>query len=237
VLDELLLYDLTDSPFCLKARICLHWKAVPFRRVTLTVGRLRQLRRLNPLGQVPVLVHGGEAVADSSAIARHLEQHWPDPPLLPADPVARAYCALVEEWADEALSFIVGAFKWLNPENRPAAVANTATEMAAGPLQPLLGWAIARTIRGRYRRWGYGPAALGRLGERMRENLGALDALLAGRRYLVGRTLTLADIAVFAQLRWMARYREARLLADAPEVSRWLAEVGELPAVAAALPA
>jgi glutathione S-transferase len=237
VLDELLLYDLTDSPFCLKARICLHLKAVPFRRVTLTLGRLREVRRLNPLGKVPVLVHGGETIADSSAIARHLERHWPAPPLLPADPVARAYCALVEEWADEALSFLVGAFKWLNPENRPAAVANTVSEMAAGPVQPLLGWAIARAIRGRYRRWGYGPAALGHLGERMRENLATLDALLAGRRYLVGRTLTLADVAVFAQLRWMARYREARLLAAAPEVSRWLAEVAALPAVAAALPA
>jgi len=237
VLDELLLYDLTDSPFCMKARICLHLKAVPFRCVTLTLGRRRELRRLNPLGKVPVLLHGGEAVADSSAIARHLERHWPEPPLLPADPAARAYCTLVEEWADEALSFLVGAFKWLNPENRAAALANTVTEMADGPVRPLLGWAIARTIRGRYRRWGYGPASLGHLGERMRENLGALDALLAGRSYLVGRAPTLADVAVFAQLRWMARYAEARFLAAVPEVSRWLAQVAELPAVAAALPA
>ncbi|HYV57149.1 MAG TPA: glutathione S-transferase N-terminal domain-containing protein, partial [Candidatus Nitrosopolaris sp.] len=73
MLDELLLYDASDSPFCLKARICLQLKGVPFRRVPVTLGRLRELRRLNPLGQAPVLVQGSEVVADSSRIARHLE--------------------------------------------------------------------------------------------------------------------------------------------------------------------
>ena len=43
-LAEILLYDVNDSPFCLKARICLNVKGVPFRRVALTVGRLRELR-------------------------------------------------------------------------------------------------------------------------------------------------------------------------------------------------
>ncbi|TMA65642.1 MAG: hypothetical protein E6J69_12490, partial [Deltaproteobacteria bacterium] len=37
--DEHLLYDLSDSPFCMKARICLHLKGVPYRTVTVTVGR------------------------------------------------------------------------------------------------------------------------------------------------------------------------------------------------------
>ena len=48
MLDEILLYDHSDSPFCLKARICLRLKGVPFRRVTVTAGRRRELRRLNP---------------------------------------------------------------------------------------------------------------------------------------------------------------------------------------------
>ena len=87
--DEHLLYDLTDSPFCMKARICLHLKGVPYRTVTLTVGRRRELRRLNPLGKVPVLVHGADVIADSSTIARWVEDHYPDPALIPADPEAR----------------------------------------------------------------------------------------------------------------------------------------------------
>ena len=233
--DEHLLYDLSDSPFCMKARICLHLKGVPYRTVTLTVGRHRELRRLNPLGKVPVLVHGAEVIADSSRIARWAEDHYPDPALIPTDPEARAYCLLVEEWADEALYFIVGAFKWLNPENRSAALANTVSELATGALGPVVGWALARNIRRRYAAWGYTAAALGGLQARMRENLGVLAGLLGDRPYLLGRSPTLADIAAFAQLSWMRRYAEARLLDDVPTVLDWLDRLASAPPVAAAL--
>ena len=83
--DELLLYDLTDSPFCAKVRICLQLKGVVYRRVTLTLGRRSELRRLNPLGRVPVLLDHGRTIVDSSAIARHLEAEHPEPALLPTD--------------------------------------------------------------------------------------------------------------------------------------------------------
>ncbi len=235
MLDEVLLYDLNDSPFCLKARICLHLKGVPFRRVTVTVARMREVRRLNPLGKVPVLVHHGDVIADSSRIARYLEEHYPDPAIVPADPAARAYAGLLEEWADESLYFVVGAFKWLNPTNRAAAHANTVDEMAPGVLRPLVAWGMERNIRRRYAAWGYRAASLGELDERMRENLANLATLLEGKPYLLGRSPTLADVAVFAQLAWMRRYAETRLLADVPVVEAWLARFAEYPAVAGAL--
>ena len=235
MLDEVLLYDLNDSPFCLKARICLQLKGVPFRRVTVTVGRLRELRRLNPLGKVPVLVHRGDVIADSTRIAHHLEAHYPEPVIIPGDAAARAYAALLEEWADEALSFLIGAFKWLNPANRAAAGANTAGEMAGALFRPLLGWRIARNARRRYAAWGYRVGALGELEDRMRDNLAILATLLDGKPYLLGRSATLADVAVFAQLAWMQRYAEARLLRDVPTVQAWLARLGDAPAIAAAL--
>src|SRR5690349_16689580 len=106
--DEALLYDVSDSPFCIKARICLQLKGVPYRRVTVTAARRGELRGLNPLGQVPVLVDGDAIVPDSTAIARHLETKHPQPALLPADAASRAYCALVEDWADESLYWVIG---------------------------------------------------------------------------------------------------------------------------------
>jgi glutathione S-transferase len=236
VASEALLYDLSDSPFCLKARICLRLKEVPFRRVTLTLGRRRELRRLNPLGKVPVLVLGDDVIADSSAIVRHLEARYPEPGLIPDDPAARAYCYLVEEWADEALAPLVGAFKWLNPENRAAALANTASELAGRWPRAAVGWFVARRVRRQFAALGYTAAGLSGLTDRMRENLGVLSRLLGERSFLLGRTLTLADVAAFAQVAWMHRYAEARLLEEAPVVAGWLERVAALPAVADALP-
>jgi glutathione S-transferase len=235
--DEVLLYDLSDSPFCLKARICLQVKGVAFRRVALTLGRRRELRQLNPLAKVPVLVHGDDVVADSSRIARYLETQYPEPALLPSDPEARAYAGLLEEWADEALYFVIGAFKWLNPENRAAALANTVPEMTSPLLAPFVGPLIRRSIRRRYAAWGYTAAALGDLRERMRDNLEVLATLLDGRPYLLGRSPSLADVAAFAQLSWLARYVEGRLLDEVPAVQRWLTRVAAPAPVAAALSA
>jgi len=234
--DEALLWDLSDSPFCLKARICLQLKGVPFRRVTLTVARRRELKRLNPAGKVPVLVHGTDVIADSSAIARFLEARYPEPSIIPADPALRAYCALVEEWADEALYFVVGAFKWLNPENRAAAIGNTIPELADGWLRPVVARVIVRDQRRRYALWGYSDASLEQLQLRMHENLVTLESLLEGRAYLTGRTPSVADVAAFAQIAWMRRYAEARLLHGVPGVVRWLERLESIPEVAAALP-
>ena len=234
-MDEPLLYDLSDSPFCLKARICLNLKGVSFRRVTLTVGRRRELRRLNPLGKVPVLVHGSDVVADSTAIALHLEGRVPHPSLIPPDAAARAYCGLLEDWADESLYFLVGAFKWLNPVNRTAALENTANELAGRWPRVLVGWAVRRNVRRRFGAWGYGQSAVSTLAARMQDNLAVLAGLLGDKPDLLGRTLTLADVAVFAQLAWMQRYAEARLLDAEPQVGAWIARLAEIPAVADAL--
>jgi glutathione S-transferase len=71
----------------------------------------------------------------------------------------------------------------------------------------------------------------------MREQLAVMATLLDGRPYLVGRALSLADVAAFAQLSWLARYAEGRLLHEVPVVQRWLARVAEPAPVSAALSA
>jgi glutathione S-transferase len=174
-------------------------------------------------------------VTDSSRIGRYLDERYPEPPLLPKNPTALAYAALLEEWADESLSFIIGAFKWVNPANRRAAVANTVTELTSGLLRPLVGRYLARALRRRYAAWGCGPEALGELHARMREHLAMLSTFVTERDFLLGRTATLADLATFTQLVWMQRYAEGALLAEFPLVTEWQQRVAEIPAVAAAL--
>ncbi|MCW5892901.1 MAG: glutathione S-transferase family protein [bacterium] len=236
--DEALLWDLTDSPYCAKARMCLQLKGVPFRRMTLTLRGLRTLRGLNPAAKVPVLVHGTQTVADSTAIAHYLETLVPEPALRLHDPAARAYGDLLEDWADESLGFVVGGLKWLNPENRERAIARTMSELAPGPLQGVMGRLVASRIARRYHGQGFrGADGVTSLQDRLRAGLASLDGLLEGRAFLVGRAPTLADVAVFAQVSWLRNYAEARLLGDAPAVQRWCERLDGVPAIAAALSA
>ena len=110
------------------------------------------------------------------------------------------------------------------------------TEVAGGWPRALVAPFVVRNIRRRYAAWGYTAAGLDQLTERMRDNLAVLARLLGDRPYLLGRTLTLGDLATIAQVVWMRRYAEARLLEPLPAVTRWLDRIAALPAVADALP-
>lgn len=237
LLAESLLYETSDSPFGLEARICLQLKGVPFRGATVTLRRLAPFRALNPLGETPVLVQGRVVVTGAARIARHLEAQRPEPSLIPPGPESRAYAALLEEWARGTLHPLAAACKWVNPANRRAALGNTVDPLTAPPLRPLVGRIVARRMRRRCAAQGWTPAALGRLEERLRAQLATLAPLLADRAYLLGRSPTLADVAVFAQLVWLRRYTEGRLVDDAPAIAGWLDRLAALPPVAAALAA
>lgn len=61
------------------------------------------MARLNPRGQVPVLVDGDTVVCDSTVILEYLEDAYPQPPLMPHEPAGRAQVRKWEAWADEVL--------------------------------------------------------------------------------------------------------------------------------------
>ena len=99
------LHQFRHSAFCEKVRLLLAAKRLPYSVVEVVpgIGQL-QLYRLSGQRQVPVLVDGPAVIADSSAIALHLEQRQPEPALLPVDPARRAEVLLLEDWADTALA-------------------------------------------------------------------------------------------------------------------------------------
>ncbi len=74
---------------------------VPFSLATRYWPRHPEVARINPKGQVPVLVDDGLEIFDSTQIAEYLEDRWPQPPLWPSDPQARAAARLLELKSDE----------------------------------------------------------------------------------------------------------------------------------------
>lgn len=91
----LTLHDYFRSGASHRVRIALHLKGLPFTRqpIDLRTGahKLAPYRALNPQGLTPALVlENGATLTQSGAIIEWLEETFPDPPLLPSDPVARA---------------------------------------------------------------------------------------------------------------------------------------------------
>lgn len=79
-----------------RVRIALALKGIEydFRVVDLRKleNRTEEYRALNPMAQVPTLEIDGVRLTQSIAICEYLDETRRDPPLLPADPVARAQC-------------------------------------------------------------------------------------------------------------------------------------------------
>jgi maleylacetoacetate isomerase len=91
-----ILYTYWRSSAAFRARIALNLKGIRYepKFVHLMRGGGEQhsaeYRAVNPQGRVPVLVHEGRTIVQSMAILEYLEETFPQPALLPADPAARA---------------------------------------------------------------------------------------------------------------------------------------------------
>ncbi len=102
----LTLYQFEGSPYSWKVRIALTEKGLPFQAVTPQNRDANpEFRRLSPTGKVPVLVtEEGTAIVESTIINEYLDERYPERPLLPANPAARAQARMVEEIADQYLA-------------------------------------------------------------------------------------------------------------------------------------
>jgi glutathione S-transferase len=88
------LIDAPRCPFCARVRIALAEKGVAFERVEVDLrNRPDWIYDLNATGKVPVL-DDGFVLPESAVIMEYLDDRYPDPPLLPADPAARAEARL-----------------------------------------------------------------------------------------------------------------------------------------------
>ena len=90
------LYDFYLSPCTYRVRIGLHLKGVAYQStpVSLIKGggeqHLPEFRALNPQGMVPAFSDHDIVLTQALAILEYLDERYPEPPLLPEDPVARA---------------------------------------------------------------------------------------------------------------------------------------------------
>jgi glutathione S-transferase len=82
----MILYHFTTSPFARRVRLVLAHKGLgaELRDARANPEHASELRRLNPVHTVPVLVDGDRVVTDSAAICQYLDRKIPEPPLWPS---------------------------------------------------------------------------------------------------------------------------------------------------------
>src|ERR1700722_9226928 len=100
-----ILWQLEVSHFNEKARWALDLKRIPHIRRSLLPGvHMLVAKRLTDGGATtPILTIDGHSIGDSTNIIAAIEEHWPEPPLYPADPAERRRALELEDYFDEQL--------------------------------------------------------------------------------------------------------------------------------------
>jgi glutathione S-transferase len=187
---------LIQIPFshnCIKVRVALALKKVPHELENIRPMDRSSVLRASRQGLVPVLVDGERAIADSTAILLHLEERYPDPPLLPRDPHARVRCLLLEDWADRAFMEVSRRIAYGTILRTPGTIATMFFPEAGGISARVMERIAQRRVRKRFR------ISDGRhrkdLVEARRAAALAVEAL-GGRPWLMESGPTIADVAL-----------------------------------------
>jgi glutathione S-transferase len=190
------LYQFELSQFSEKVRLILDYKGLTYRKIEVVpgVGQI-DVFRLTGQRQLPVLKDGNIAIADSTEIAMYLDRTYPERPLLPTNPLERANCLLLEQWADSVIGttgrkVFVDGLKNLNlrssilPDETPAPIKNLVSLIPSEAID-VLGLSVGLT-----------PDSVKSAKQEIKRGLESICTILAERPYLIGSTPTLADFAL-----------------------------------------
>ena len=205
------LYQLATSPYTEKVRRALNYKGIAFdvHEVDRAKARKGEYRNVSPTGKFPAIVDDGKPVWDSTDIIHHLEATGKGPSLVPSDSREAALAHAIEEWADESLYFYEMTVRLSWEHNLEAALDEFTETMPSVP-KPQIKELILRSVGQLTEAQGVGRKPREQVVADIHRHLGALNALLDGRDWLVGEGVSYADLAVIAQLNALLYAAEAQ---------------------------
>lgn len=207
------LYDFGPAANAQRVRVFLAEKGlqVPTVEVNVREGQLydQPYATMNPFHCVPFLeLDDGRVIAESVSICRYLEELHPDPPLFGRDPAERAS---IDMWNRriELDGFLPGlhAVRNLLPLFAGRVVPGTRSDLAQLPELVERGKAMLEIF------------------------LGRLEPELAGRDFIAGPAVSIADITGFFTVR-MAGPLEIDIAERYPNIARWHAAFAARPSAA-----
>jgi len=191
--------------------------------------------KLNPRGLVPVLVHDGLTVTESTVILEYIEDAFPDPPLRPASPAGRAKMRMWIKVPDEGLHVACGSLTYA-AAFAPQLRANHAPQEWEARLARLPDRARAAQQR-QIIEMQFDAPAVKDAALLHKKVLKEMQAALSQSSWLAGDTFSLADAAIIPYVTRLDRLGLDLMWADYPAVAAWFAAVQARPNFASAISA
>ena len=224
------LYNAPQSTCSQRVRFVFNAKGLVFDEIKLNLLEGDQLKpdylKLNPNGVVPTLDHDGAIVIDSTVITEYLDEVEPEVSFTPEDPVERARMRALMHFIDEmpaaavrVPTFNLAFLPSFQKMSREAFVAMAESK----PLRREFMMAMGQT--------GFPQAEMDAALARLRRTYERMDAQIetSGGPWLLGKAVTLADVAVMPAL---VRMDDLRLPGwqDLPRIVTWFANIRAHPA-------
>ena len=225
------LYHNDMSSCAQKVRITLAEKGLPWEGFHLSLrkgeARTEEYKKLNPNGVVPTLItENGTVIIESTVILEYLDDAYPDIPLKPDDPIARAGMRLWTKKLDEGIHVNLAtvsnavAFRYQHIEGRSQEELQAYFNGIPDPERR------ARTIdlvsHGTDSKY-FGPAI-----HRFDTLFAEMDAALEQGTWLTGSQYSLADIAYMPYLTRFDHLNLLGMLEKQPNLMNWYQRVTQL---------
>ena len=225
------LYNAPQSTCSQRVRFVFNAKQLPFDEVKLNLLEGDQLKpdylKLNPNGVVPTLDHDGAIVIDSTVITEYLDEVSPATSFTPESPVARARMRALMHFIDEmpaaavrVPTFNLAFLPSFQKMSRDAFVAMAESKPLRREFMMTMGQS------------GFPKAEMDAALARLRRAYERMDREIeqSGGPWLLGKNITLADVAVMPALVRMDDLGMASQWQDLPRVKTWFDNIRAHPA-------
>jgi glutathione S-transferase len=234
---SLQLYHYEPSANSMKPLLCLAEKGIPYESHYVDLHNFEQhseaFVRMNPNGQVPVLIHDGNVINESTVINEYLDEVFPEVRLVPEDPVARAHMRIWSKFVDEYFCPAVSRIGW------SVLIPKIAARLKAGELDEALKkipleeqrqkWLTAATES-------FTEEELADARRRVIVSLERMERILDKSKWLAGGEYSLADVNTYSMVVAVRRLvPEAMSEEKTPRSIEWFERMNARPAVQAAL--
>ena len=142
----MVLYSGTTCPYSQRCRFVLFEKGLDFEIRDIDLfNKPEDIATMNPYGQVPILVERDLILYESNIIDEYIDERFPHPQLMPADPVMRACTRLFLNNFEKELFVHVSAL-----ENRSLAADEKRLERARSAIRDRLAQLAPMLLKNKY---------------------------------------------------------------------------------------